>query len=232
MHLSSPFPARRPELTLSNEVFRFFSYSRQCIRELEGCPRPSAVVMPVRLGVPAARPVGISHHHHCAFGGGLVDRHDPLCFVIAKCARAAGFPTCIQCQAQGAREPGVPGSGHAQFSNTRRIGFWGGVGGLPFSGSVSAGCFTAGSSQGHAASHREGEKQAKYAALAASFRRQIIGLVMESAGAFGKNLQEFISSCAAAHDEARCLPSHWHALARTDLGLEPFFAVLVPAYCD
>lgn len=194
------------ELTLSNEVFRFFSYSRQCIRELE----VSSAECSCRSGeAGGARPVGISHHHHCALGGGLVDRHDPLCFVIAKCARAAGFPTLVQCQAQGAREE-YPDLVIHNFPTPGESAF----------GEVSVVCpsqdrFVREASQVplHAASHREGEKQAKYAALAVSFRRRIIGLVMESTGAFGKNLQEFISSCAAAHDEAvfaeSCMGRTW-----------------------
>jgi hypothetical protein len=184
------------ELTLSNEVFEFFSRRRQCIADFEAtdttCTCNVGRVQSSTITA-SSRPVSVYHEELCPLGGGTTDRHDTAAYAIAAMLRAAGHNTHVQVQQQGSlrKQPDIvvmdfPENGKNAFVE------------------VSVTCPSATSTVRQAAQHplhaatvREKEKIGKYAPLAAQERFTVFPAVFESFGAMGKGLQSIVSICAA-----------------------------------
>ena len=192
-----------PELTISNEAYAHFLKSYQCIMELDFpmAVCTCAVGYAGARGVPHA--VACSHLVFCPLGGGTTLRHDHVCHMLAQVMRMAGIHVHGQYQTQDRNLPeeekqfpdfllsNCPGPGQhscADFSvicerQSRRV-------------------LQAAQNPLSAATVREFEKRVKYTPYAAADQRVFISLVMESTGAFGKELQGVLRYCAENVNQA------------------------------
>jgi hypothetical protein len=175
------------ELVMSDEVFRHFCSSRQCIRDLEA----AAAVCSCATADGSVRPVAVCHEEFCPLGRGTSDRHDLLVCGAAAMARASGLNVVVQHHPQGSArqvpdtELHDPVTGENTYAEVSVI--------CP----SQVNCVReAASAALSAAGKREKEKVAKYRALAAERGYRLRALVVESYGAFGNELKKFIAECA------------------------------------
>ena len=192
-----------PELTLSNDVFRFFLHNYQLIPvfELE-CTHPS-LRQPCRCHANRASQANASagpeaypfHHLCCSASEGMGVRHDEALEQIAACIRAVDalvYSKLLHDAGSGAHSP-RPDYELSNFPGTGDYAFLEGTIINPVQPQrVRLAATTPLSSSAYA----ESLKMHKYSQLAESEHRHLFIAAFEASGAFGRGIQHILKLCA------------------------------------